>query len=199
MRAARGDVEWVEVMVMVVSVMCAVGPVMKWYWGEWKRKEKAREKAKEGVKRSKKEVENRVKEMQRFEEEKVRRRGGGGRGGEEDSDDDEDYAVTDGESEERRREKEARRVRVKKVRTAVRNILRPLIQEEEGEVEGKEEEKELLSVEDVELVVREMSVEGLEGLLETLEEVNRGQGRNDQQKGKRMRQLFSEQVSNTHH
>ena len=121
MRAARGDIEWGEMAVLAVSLLCAVGPACRWWWVERKRKLRAKEKAKEGVKKSKRDVEKALKEQSRMEEEREKRRTATRR---EDTSDD-DGEVDDSDSEEKRREKEARRSRLKRTRAALRVVVKP--------------------------------------------------------------------------
>ena len=177
MRTARGDVDWAELAVMAASLLCFVGPALRWAWVERRRRERAKTREKEATKRSKKEVERRVEEGRRREEERERRRAQPQAREAAGSDDDEEEAALDGESEERRREKEARRARAKKVRTAFRGALRSCTrdaEEERKEPEGGETAasgEQLLDSEDVELLLRELSVEELERLLTAVEQV----------------------------
>ena len=188
MRAARGDVEWGEVLVMGVSVLCAVGPLCRWLWVERKRKIKAKEKAKEGVKKSKKDVETRMKEAQKMEEEKERRRAAPQR--DEDSDDEEE--AVDGESEERRREKELRRTRLKKTRAAIRALLKPLTRAEEEEAKDGDaaQPTDDLNADDVDLVVRDTVAEEVEQLLASFEAIIASQEGNDAQRRRRLLAAF---------
>ena len=186
MRAARGDIEWGELAVMIFSLLCAVGPVVKWQWSEWKKSEKAKEKAKESVRRGKRDVEAKMKGQQKLEDELARRRAAAVRP--ESSDDDEDDAT---DSEERRREKEARRARVKKVRAAVRAVLMPYTAAaEESKAVGRESIGSLPS-EDVELLVRDLSVEELEVLSNQLDDLTS----EDKRRAADVIALFNEEVS----
>lgn len=193
MRAARGDIEWGELAVMVFSLLCAVGPVVKWQWSEWKKRERAKEKAKESVRRGKRDVESKMKEQQRLEEEVAKRRAAVVR--QEESDDDEEDDGAD--SDERRREKEARRARVKKARAAVKAALLPYTAEADRTEESKaatDGTADKLPSEDVELLVRALTVEALEQLWNRLEAVRANEKRRGVDKARDISKLFNEQV-----
>ena len=198
MRAARGDIEWGELAVMAFSLLCAVGPLVKWQWSEWKKRERAKEKAKESVRRGKRDVESRMKEQQRIEEELAKRRAAAVRLDDSDDDDDDDDAA---DSEERRREKEARRARVKKARAAVKVALSPYTLEVDSTEESKatiDGAADKLPSEDVELLVRGLPVEALEQLWTQMETVRADEKRRITDKTAAIRQLFNEQVSLPH-
>ena len=195
MRAARGDIEWGELAVMVLSLLCAVGPLVKWQWSEWKKRERAKEKAKESVRRGKRDVESKMKEQQRLEDELAKRRAAVSRQEDSDDEDDGDDAA---DSEERRREKETRRARVKKARAAVKAVLLP----DTAEADTTEETKatvdgaaDKLSSEDVELLVRSLTVEALEQLCNQVEVVRANEKRKAADKAAEVIKLFNEQVS----
>ena len=193
MRAARGDIEWGELAVMVFSLLCAVGPVVKWQWSEWKKRERAKEKAKESVRRGKRDVESKLKEQQRLEEEVARRRAAAVRQEESDEEDEDDAA----DSEERRREKEARRARLKKARTAMKAALLPYTMEEDRSEESKaasDGTTDKLPSEDVELLVRGLTVEALEQLWDQLEAIRADEKRRVADRARAISHLFNEQV-----
>ena len=190
MRAARGDIEWGELAVMAFSLLCALGPLVKWQWSEWKKRERAVEKAKESVRRGKRDVESKMKEQQRLEDEVAKRRAAAVR--QEESEDDEDDDGAD--SEERRREKEARRARLKKARTAMKAALSPYTAQADMSEESKAA-AEKVSSEDVDLLVRSLSVEALEQLWTEVEAVRTDEKRKPAVKSAAISELFGVQFA----
>ena len=192
MRAARGDIDWAEALVMAVSVLCAVAPACRFWWLERKKKIKAKENAKEGIARSKRDVESRMKEQRSREEEIERRRAAQPRSA--DSSDDED-AGADGDSDDRRREKEARRARVKKARVALRGVMKQYATAEDEEKAEAPPGEETVEAEDVELVVKELSLDELDELLATMDAAQRECGGDVAQLRRRTLTLFRSKVS----
>ena len=194
MRAARGDIEWGEALVLCVSLLCAVGPACRWWWVERKRKVRAKEKAKEGVAKSKRDVEKAVKEQSRREEELEKRRTAAKR--EEHSDDDAD--ADDGESEEKRKEKEMKRSRLKRTRAALRALLKPYTKVVDEEKEGGGDSAAAegqLEADDVELLLRELPAEEVEALLTAMEVVQSVPSRhNEEARKEKTVELFAAKV-----